>query len=111
MIIFTIDIFVYLIMCCMTGMTVDDFSVTGGQNEGGLAFTLMSDGFCLLLFFIRLVYGGFYMKAVLFPQKMDYSYIVEFGKLKWHTKRVKNMRILFKNYALASNVSTIFIFV
>ena len=42
---------------------------------------------------------------------MDYQYIVEFGKLKWHTKRVKNMRINFKNYALAANVSSIFIFI
>ena len=71
----------------------------------------MTDGLCLILFFYRLVQGLFYTRNVLFPKKMDYQYIMEFGKLRWHTKRVKHMRIFFKNYALASNVTSIFIFV
>jgi len=71
----------------------------------------MTDGVCILLFLIRLLYGLWYAKNVIFPPKMDYQYIVEFGKLKWHTKRVKNMRIYFKNYVLASNVSSNFIFI
>lgn len=71
----------------------------------------MTDGLCLVLFFYRLVQGFRYTRNVLFPKKMDYQYIMEFGKLRWHTKRVKHMRIYFKNYALASNVTSIFIFV
>ena len=40
---------------------------------------------------------------------MDYEYIQEFGKLKWHTKRVKRMRVNFKNYTLLCNISSYFI--
>ena len=42
--------------------------------------------------------------------KSDYSYLEEFGDLRWHTRRVKAMRIAFKNYFLASAVATVFIF-
>ena len=81
------------------------------KNLDTAGFTIMTDGLCLALFFYRLVQGFRYSRNVLFPKKMDYQYIMEFGKLRWHTKRVKEMRIFFKNYALASNVTSIFIFV
>ena len=105
-----IDAIIFLNLLCITGMTYENFSgVADGQS--GIGFTVMTDGFCVLLFGIRLCYGLWYMRSVLCPPKMDYQYIVEFGKLKWHTKRVKNMRIYFKNYALAANVSSVFIFI
>ena len=99
-----------MILLCITGMTYENFTDVA-ETETGIGFTLMTDGFCLLLFFIRLLYGLWYIRSVICPPKMDYQYIVEFGKLKWHTKRVKRMRINFKNYALAANVSSIFIFI
>ena len=110
MMIVIIDTIIFMILLCITGMTYESFGYVAEQ-ETGIAFTLMTDGFCLLLFFIRLMYGLWYIRSVICPPKMDYQYIVEFGKLKWHTKRVKNMRIYFKNYALAANVSSIFIFI
>ena len=110
MLIVIMDMIIFMMLICITGMTYENFELTE-TGTSGLGFTLMSDGFCMLLFFIRLSYGLWYVRHVLFPPKMDYQYIVEFGKLKWHTKRVKNMRIYFKNYALAANVSSIFIFI
>lgn len=104
------DVFIFIILASMTGMMVENFEFTT-SNENKLGFTLMSDGVVLLLFGIRMLFGWKYAQSVLFPPNMDYQYILEFGKLKWHTKRVKNMRICFKNYALASNVSSVFIFI
>ena len=92
-------------------MTVENFDEYSISNLTGVSFTMCTDGVCILLFFIRLLFAFWYTKAVLFPPKMDYQYIIEFGKLKWHTKRAKNMRIKFKNYALACNVSSVFIFI
>ena len=40
---------------------------------------------------------------------MDYQYIEELGKLKWHTRRIKQQRIKFKNYVLISNVTSVWI--
>jgi len=71
----------------------------------------MTDGLVLVLFFVRVLAGLRYVWSVMFPPKMDYQYLMEFGKLRWHTKRVKNMRIYFKNYALTSNVSSSFVFI
>ena len=105
-----IDAIIFLNLLCITGMTYENFSGVA-EGQSGIGFTVMTDGFCVLLFGIRLCYGFWYMRSVLCPPKMDYQYIVEFGKLKWHTKRVKNMRIYFKNYALAANVSSVFIFI
>ena len=105
-----IDLIIFMMLICITGMTYENF-IGVQDGESGIGFTVMTDGFCLLLFLIRLSYGFWYTRSVLCPPKMDYQYIVEFGKLKWHTKRVKNMRIYFKNYALAANVSSIFIFI
>ena len=110
MMIVIIDAIIFMILLCITGMTYENFTDVA-ETETGISFTLMTDGFCLLLFFIRLLYGLWYIRSVICPPKMDYQYIVEFGKLKWHTKRVKRMRINFKNYALAANVSSIFIFI
>ena len=110
MMIVIMDTIIFMLLICITGMTYENFNDVA-EGETGIGFTVVTDGFCVLLFLIRLLYGLWYMRSVLCPPKMDYQYIVEFGKLKWHTKRVKNMRIYFKNYALAANVSSIFIFI
>ena len=110
MMIVIIDVIYFLILAAITGMTYENFYGVA-EKETGIEFTVMTDGVCLILFFIRLCFGLWYIRSVLCPPKMDYQYIIEFGKLKWHTKRVKNMRIYFKNYALAANVSSIFIFI
>ena len=112
-----LDLLVFMMIACITGMTVESFiyetslDTDPEATNAGVGFTAMTDGFCLALFLVRLLFGLRYAHAVLFPPKMDYEYIIEFGKLKWHTKRVKNMRIYFKNYALAANVSSTFIFI
>lgn len=112
MMIVIIDAIIFLLLLCITGMTYENFELVDQEKgENGVGFTVVTDGFCILLYLIRLLFGLWYMRSVLFPPKMDYQYIVEFGKLKWHTKRVKNMRIYFKNYALAANVSSTFIFI
>ena len=109
--IFTTDILIFTLLCCITGMTIETFDNDLMTLKGSAGFTLMTDGLVILLFLVRLLAGMRYAWAVMFPPKMDYEYIMEFGKLRWHTKRVKNMRIYFKNYALASNVSSTFIFI
>ena len=111
MLIFSADIFNFILLCSITGMTADSLDQTVDQKHSTLGFTMLTDGLCILLFFYRIVMGMMYMRNVLCPQKMDYQYIMEFGKLRWHTKRVKTMRIFFKNYALAINVTSIFIFI
>lgn len=98
----------------MTGMSYKDFKYQfddyGATGSGG-AFVGLSDGFILALFSIRTFTGCYYILKTIFPPKMDYQYLEQFGKLKWHTKRVKHMRINFKNYTLACNVSSFFILV
>ena len=105
-----IDFLVFATLCAITGMTVESFEHIP-EGETGYGFTFMTDGICILLFLTRICFGIRYAKSVLFPPKMDYQYIVEFGKLKWHTKRVKSMRIYFKNYSLAASISSLFIFI
>ena len=109
MMIVIMDVIIFAMICAICGMTAETFDLE--DKVSGMGFTLMTDGILILLFLIRLLFGLWYVMQVIFPPKMDYQYIVEFGKLKWHTKRVKNMRIYFKNYVLASNVSSIFIFI
>ncbi len=104
------DIMVFVILASMTGMMVDNFDITTVSNNK-LGFTFMTDGLVLIMFFIRMLFGFRYAFSVLFPPQMDYQYILEFGKLRWHTKRVKKMRIHYKNYALVCNVSSSFIFI
>lgn len=114
MLIVMIDVLVFALLCTMTGMSYNDFQATYKEDavEGsGVAFVVLSDGFILFLFFIRTVLGLYYTAKTIWPPKMDYQYLQEFGKLKWHTKRVKTMRINFKNYTLMSNISSIFILV
>ena len=104
------DLMVFVILASMTGMMTENFEITTLANNK-VGFTFMTDGLVLILFLIRMWFGFKYAYSVLFPPKMDYQYILEFGKLKWHTKRVKWMRIHFKNYALICNVSSSFIFI
>lgn len=105
----SLDVLVFVMIASLTGLTAEQFgNVKSGSSAG---FTFVTDGICLILFMIRLYYAFRYVNSVLLPPQMDYQYIIEFGKLKWHTKRVKKMRIHFKNYTLASNVSSVFIFI
>lgn len=70
---------------------------------------MMTDGFLIMLY-MRKVYSGVrYLYIVYFLPKMEYQYLEEHGDLKWHTRRVKRMRIEFKNYFLSSCVATVFI--
>ena len=55
------DLIIFMILISITGMTYENFEGVKDGNSG-LGFTLMTDGFCLLLFFIRLCYGFRYMK-------------------------------------------------
>ena len=68
----------------------------------------MTDGLIILLYSIKVVFGVIYLRQVYFLKKSDYSYLEEHGDLRWHTRRVKQMRIAFKNYFLASSVATVF---
>ena len=51
-------------------MTAESFDY--GHNSKGMGFTIMTDGVCVFLFGIRLLYGLWYVKKVVFPPKMDY---------------------------------------
>ena len=112
-IIVLVDLFVFIMLACMTGMAFDDFYMVYGSEEeatgNGTAFTILSDGVILVIFGIRTILGLHYVRKSIWPPKMDYQYIQEFGRLRWHTKGVKTMRINFKNYTLASNISSFYI--
>lgn len=69
----------------------------------------MTDGLLILLYSIKVYFGFTYLHQVYFLPKSDYSYLEQNGDLRWHTRRVKQMRIAFKNYFLASSVATLFI--
>ena len=70
---------------------------------------MTTDGFIVLLFFIKMVTGLVYLFKTLRPPAMDYQYMEERGKLRWHTRRIKQQRIHFKNYVLISNVTSVWI--
>lgn len=111
LLIFSTDVMIFAMLTSMIGLTVESLDFASNNRGSSLGFTIMTDGIVLVLFFLRLLAGLRYVCSVMVPPKMDYQYLMEFGKLRWHTKRVKNMRIYFKNYALASNVSSSFIFI
>ena len=114
MMVFMTDVIVLLILLAVWGMATDNMQDRKDYDgSDSLAFNLLSDGICILLYLIRIFYGARYILAALFPEKMSYQYILdkERGNLKWHTKRVKKMRIHCKNYALASNVSLTFMMI
>ena len=75
----------------------------------GYLFSAMTDGLLILLYSIKTWFGFTYLRQVYFLPKSDYSYLEDYGDLRWHTRRVKQMRIAFKNYFLASAVATTFI--
>ena len=112
-----LDISIFVLICAMSGLTfktsVEDTVVSGehadAQGVDGTMFTLTTDGFLILLFFIKMVFGLIYLTRTLRPPSMDYQYLEEFGKLKWHTRRIKRQRIHFKNYVLLSNVTSVWI--
>ena len=49
----------------------------------------MTDGLLILLYTVKTYYGYQYLSKVHFLPKSDYSYLEEFGDLRWHTRRVK----------------------
>lgn len=71
MLIVITDVLVFILISCITGMTVENFVYFEDSNKG-IGFTVMSDGILLLMFFVRLCYGLWYSWSVLFPPKMDY---------------------------------------
>ena len=72
-------------------------------------FSFMADGILIILYALKVYYGLQYLNIIHFLPKMSYSFLEEHGDLKWHTRRVKLMRIAFKNYFLVSAVATVFI--
>ena len=97
----------------MSGLTFksnveSDGHMVGAEIDGTL-FTVTTDGFIILLFFIKMVTGLVYLYKTLRPPVMDYQYMEERGKLRWHTRRIKQQRIHFKNYVLISNVTSVWI--
>ena len=69
----------------------------------------MTDGLLIALYLLKVYHGIRYLYIVYLLPKMEYQYLEEHGELKWHTRRVKKMRIEFKNYFLVSSVATVFI--
>ena len=89
-----LDLSIFVLICGMVGLTFtqDGDSHAEGDSaleEDGTLFTLMTDGFLVLLFFIKMSTGLYYLVRTLRPPAMDYAYLEEFGRLKWHTRRIK----------------------
>ena len=108
-----LDVAFFVLICAMSGLTFKtnvhgDGGHTTDQVDGTL-FTFTTDGLLILLFFIKMVTGLIYLNKTLRPPSMDYQYIEELGKLKWHTRRIKQQRIHFKNYVLIANVTSVWI--
>ena len=112
--IFLMDFALLSCLFCIYGTNYMDgtqeiYSVDPEAILRGNLFTLMTDGLLIVLYSAKVYYGYKYLHKVYFLPKSDYSYLEEDGDLRWHTRRVKTMRIAFKNYFLASAVATIFI--
>ena len=111
-----LDVSIFVLICAMSGLNFKTTADVEGVDEDaqgvdGTLFTLTTDGLLILLFFIKMVTGLFYVARALRPPTMDYQYHEEFGKLKWHTRRIKRQRIHFKNYVLIANVTSVFILI
>ena len=113
------DLFFLVLLCCQFGLGYensssadDDAEIT--YSDGPLhinVFNVLTDGVCILLSALKLLFGTKYLMNVSLPPKITYEYLDDgMGKFQWHTKRVKKMRHLFKNYFLVSVVSYVFIF-
>ncbi len=112
-IVFLFDFALLACLVCIYGTNFADgkeslVSALPSANLKGTLFTLMTDGLLILLYSIKVIFGAIYLRQVYFLPKSDYSYLEEHGDLRWHTRRVKQMRIAFKNYFLASAVATVF---
>jgi hypothetical protein len=97
-------------MCGLNYASSNAGRPVAGTVLGFNAFNFMTDGVTVLLMLIKLCYGLRYLKIVSCPPKKAYEYLEEFGDLKWHTRRVKAMRLLFKDYFIASTTAYLFIF-
>ena len=78
-IIVLVDLTVFVMLACMTGMAFDDFNmIYGGEDKNvanGTWFTILSDGVILIIFGIRTLLGLHYVRKSIWPPKMDYQYI------------------------------------
>ena len=89
-----LDVSFFVLMCSMSGLTFKTNAHGDGvhnhaQDADGTLFTITTDGLLIFLFLIKMVTGLIYLKNSLRPPSMDYQYIEELGKLKWHTRRIK----------------------
>lgn len=115
------DFFFFTLLCCQFGLGFEETQSMAQDNDGDVIilqqgplhlnlFNLMTDGVCIALSGIKLYFGLQYLLNVSYPPKIAYEYLDDgLGKFQWHTKRVKVMRHIFKNYFLASMVAYIFI--
>lgn len=124
MLIIFFDFFFFALLICQFGLGYEETQAMEDRSSGAKVnvttsyglfqinlFNILTDGLCILLQGIKTYYGFKYMQNVSFPSKIEYQYLDDgFGKFQWHTKRVKKMRHIFKNYFLASVVAYIFIF-
>jgi hypothetical protein len=117
-IIFFFDLSLLTLLCFLYGLTYSDGTVDTLSeldidivtiNKNGFFFNLMTDGLLIALYLMKVFYGFKYLRIVYFLPKMEYQYLEDNGDLRWHTRRVKKMRIAFKNYFLVSAVATVFI--
>ena len=112
--IFLFDLIVLIILCSLYGLnymnaTSEVSTLIDNPKPNGTMFNLMTDGLLILLYLYKVYRGARYLYIVYFLPKMEYQYLEENGHLKWHTRRIKKMRIEFKNYFLVTSVATVFI--
>ena len=109
------DLIVLTCLCSLYGLNYMDsaqnlelVSATNEIKSNGTIFNLMTDGLLIALYLFKVYHGIRYLYIVYLLPKQEYQYLEEHGELKWHTRRVKRMRIEFKNYFLVSSVATVF---
>ena len=81
-----------------------------GTILGFNAFNFLTDGVVVALMLIKLYYGLRYVSYVSFPEKRAYEYLEEAGEERWRIKRTKKLRLLFKDFFIASITAYTFIF-
>lgn len=118
MIVVFMDFLVFILMVHLAGMVymdIRDFRISADhkiqvESNRGSWFIFMTDGIVCLAYGVKFLFGIYYLFFTIKPPAMDYKYIMDNGKYQWRMKRVKQMRMNFKNYALASNILSTFIF-
>ena len=51
-----------------------EFKAQGLKSLKGILFTLMTDGFIIVLYLLKIYYGAKYLNIVYFLPKMEYQY-------------------------------------